>query len=334
MASPISKVVIIYLENHTFDNVASEVAGTDGDPSLPPAPDVVTPDPPHDHAAWMRRNDPGPRGARRERYGPRQLPRLYGLMGAFALCDAYFSDFAGNSFPNHAFSIGADAEGATRNPSPTHPITLQTPGVPVRLEGAGKSWANYGGGFAFPHYRDPRMHANVKNTFLADAAAGRLPHVSWVYAPRGEDFHPGALITGGSRMSASDTRLGSAVDAVARGPDWGHVVIFVTFDDWGGWYDHVVPPLVETSPNGDSYRFGSRVPCVVVSPYARPRYVSHVRSSNVSLVAYIERLFGLPPSPNPDAARRTSAPDEQAMADCINTGQAPLQPPLSPPIGR
>ncbi len=130
-------------------------------------------------------------------------------------------------------------------------------------------------------------------------------------------------------MSASDTWLGSAVDAVGRGNDWGHIVIFVTFDDWGGWSDHVVPPVVEKFANGDPYRFGSRIPCVVVGPYARAKYVSHVRSSHVSLVAFIERLFGLPPSPNADAGRRTSAPDERAMADCIDAGQTPLRPPFS-----
>ncbi len=321
-ASPISKVVIIFLENHTLDNISSDVPGVNGDGTLPPAPDVVIPDPPHDHAAWMRRNDPAPNGARRQRYGPSQLPHLYGLMDAFTVCDSYFSDFAGNSFPNHAFAIGADAEGADRNPSLTHPITLKTPGVPVRLESAGKTWANYGGGFAFPHYQNPRMHANVKQTFLADARAGSLPDVSWVYAPRGRDFHPGPL----TRMSASDAWLGTAVSAVGHAADWGRVVMFITFDDWGGWADHVVPPVIETFANGEPYRFGSRVPCVVVGPYARAKHVSHVRSSHVSLVAYIERLFGLPPSPNPDAARRTTATDEHALADCIDTTQTPLPP--------
>lgn len=327
MPSPISKVVIVFLENHTFDNAASDVQGTDGAASLPPAPDVVTPDPPHNHAAWMRRDDAAPQGARRQRYSRAQLPRLYRLMDTFTVCDAYFSDFAGNSFPNHAFSIGADAEGASGNPGPTNPITLETPGVPARLEAAGKTWANYGGGFAFRHYRDTLMQRNVRDTFVVDARAGHLPDVSWVYAPTGQDFHPGALIAGGSSMSASDTWLGSAVDAVASGSDWSHVTIFVTFDDWGGWSDHVVPPVAETFANGEPYRFGSRVPCTIVSPYAKPKYVSHVRSSHVSLVAFTERLFGLPPSPNPDAARRTTAPSEQAMADCFDTGQTPLPPP-------
>jgi phospholipase C len=175
-------------------------------------------------------------------------------MDAFTVCDAYFSDFAGNSFLNHAFAIGADAEGADRNPTQAHPLSIQPPGVPVSLEAAGKTWANYGNGFAFRHYQDPRMRANVKQTFLADAG----PDVSWVFAPSGEDFHPGPVATGGSSMSASDSWLGSAIDAVAGGADWGHVVVFVTFDDWGGWSDHVVPPVVETFSSGEPYRYGSR----------------------------------------------------------------------------
>ncbi len=324
MASPIHKVVVFFMENHTLDNLAGEVAGVDGDPSLPLAPDLVAPDPPHDHARWLTRYGAPPGGARRERYGRAQLPNLYRWMEAFTVCDRYFSDFAGNSFPNHAFAIGADAEWADRNPGVSHPVSLKTPGVPARLVAAGRTWANYGNGFAFQHYQDPLLHAKPRRTFDRDAKAGTLPDVSWVYAPAGQDFHPGPRTS----MSASDAWLGHALASLARGPDWPHVVAFITFDDWGGWSDHVVPPLVETFPNSrDQYRFGSRVPCVVVGPYAKAKHVSQVPSSHVSLVAFIERLWGLPPSPNRDAARRTTSPDEHALADCVDVTQKPLPPP-------
>jgi len=323
--------VILFMENHTFDNLASEVAGADGDPALPLAPDVVVPDPRHDHEHWMLRQTGGGayRGARAERYERAQLPAIYALMDTYTVCDRYFSDYAGNSFPNHAFAIGADAEGAYRNPGKAYHPVIETPGVPVRLEEAGKTWANYGRGFAFRQYADPRMHANVRHNFDADARAGNLPDVSWVYAPSGHDFRPGPLGRGGSSMSASDAWLGSAVQAIAQGPDWGGIVIFITFDDWGGWADHVVPPIVERFPDADPYRLGSRVPCVVVGPYAKPRYVSHVQSSHVSLVAFIERLWGLPPSPNPDARRRTTSLDERAMADCVDLNQDLLPAPAA-----
>jgi phospholipase C len=314
----IAKVVIFFMENHTTDNIASDVAGVDGNTALPLAPDVVVPDPPHDHGHWDVRKTPAPGGARRQRFSAAQLPNLYSLMNQFTVCDNYFSDYAGNSFPNHCFAIGADAEWAYTNPGHRNSVSIATPGVPARLAKAGKTWANYGNGFAFAYYKASQMHTNVKTSarFLTDARAGKLPNVAWVYAPSAEDFHPGP----GTSMAASDSWLGSAVNAVRQGPDWASCMIFITFDDWGGWDDHVDPPNLEQFPSGspwagEQYRYGSRVPCVVVGPFAKPRYVSHELSSHVSLIAFIERLWNLPPSPNPDAARRTKA--DKAMADCL-----------------
>jgi phospholipase C len=314
----IAKVVIFFMENHTTDNAASDVPGVNGNKALPLAPDVVVPDPPHDHDHWKLRKTPAPGGARRQRFSAAELPNLYKLMNEFTVCDNYFSDYAGNSFPNHCFAIGADAEWAYANPGHRYAVTIATAGVPARLVKARKTWANYGKGFAFAQYKDPLMRKNVKTSaqFVADARAGKLPNVSWVYAPGGEDFHPGPRTS----MKASDSWLGSAVDAVRKGPDWASSMIFITFDDWGGWDDHVDPPNVEQFPAGspqwagDQYRYGSRVPCIVVGPFAKAKYVSHALSSHVSLVAFIERLWGLPPSPNKDAARRTKA--DTAMADC------------------
>jgi phospholipase C len=342
----IEKVVILFFENHTFDNLASDVAGVDGNTALPEAPDVMVKDPNHRHEAWMARNDPPPGGAVRLRYMRAQVPRIYGLMDAFTVCDKYFSDVSSQSFPNHAFAIGADAEGWYANPGKKK-MPIQVPGVPVRLEGAGKTWGNYGGGFAFPQYTDARMHANVhpSDQLLTDAAEGKLPDVSWVYAPSGKDFHPGdprIRHSDGSSMAASDVWMGEAMRALVAGkmPDgsalWDRLVVFITFDDWGGWDDHVEPPVLERFPADhpqfpdDPYRYGSRVPCVVISPYAKPQHVSSVASSHTSLVAFIERLWGLPPSPSRQAAARTRAVTEQAMADCFDFAQQPLKAPQVP----
>jgi len=336
--APVSKVVIFFMENHTTDNIASEIPNVKGNLALSQAPDVVIPDPPHDHAHWMKRNDPAPAGARRQRFAAAQLPNLNLLMRSFSVCDNYFSDYAGNSFPNHCFAIGADAEWAFANPGHRFNFTIKTPGVPVRLAKAGKTWANYGKGFAFAQYTNAAMHGNVKTQaqFLSDAKAGRLPNASWVFGPRGMDFHAGALGQGdGSSMKASDAWLGSAVKAVATGKDWPRVMIFITFDDWGGWDDQVVPAVAEKFPAvkgspfpGEPYRYGSRVPCIIVGPFAKAQHVCHQLGSHVSLVAFIERLFGLPPSPNADASRRTSA--DSALADCFDFAQAPLPPPRLP----
>jgi phospholipase C len=328
----ITNVVILFMENHTTDNVASDVPGVNGNPALPLSQDIVTPDPPHDHEHWMvRKNTAPPGGARRERFNAAMMPKLYKLMNAFTVCDNYFSDYAGNSFPNHCFAIGADAEWADRNPGARYTVSISTPGVPARLAKAGKTWANYGKGFAFQQYKDPLMHKNVKTSaqFMIDAKAGKLPNVSWVYAPGGQDFHPGK----GTSMRASDAWLGNAVSAIRQGPGWSSTMVFITFDDWGGWDDHVDPAVKEVFPPGtvfagEPYRFGSRVPCIVVGPYARPNHVSHDLVSHVSLVAFIERLWKLAPSPNKDAARRTAA--DLAMSDCYDLNQPPLNPPQVP----
>lgn len=321
-------MVIFFMENHTTDNFASDIAGVKGNPVLPLAPDMAVPDPPHDHGHWILRKSPAPAGARRQRYSAAQLPNLSLLMRSYTVCDNYFSDYSGNSFPNHCFAIGADAEWAYMNPGHRYSVTIQTPGLPSRLAKAKKTWANYGKGFAFAQYRDPSMRGNVKTQaqYMADAKAGRLPNVSWVYGPRNQDFHPGA----GSSVKASDTWLGSAVKALATGKDWSSVMAFITFDDWGGWDDQVDPPNVETFPKGtpfagDQYRYGSRVPCVVLGPYAKQSYVSHALSSHVSMVAFIEQLWGLAPSPNADAKRRTAK--DTGMRDCFDLTQKPLPPP-------
>ena len=315
-----SKLVVFFMENHTSDNLCSDVAGFDGDTSLAQAADSLA-DLPHDRQTWLQRAD----RAVRERYTRAQLPLLYSLMDAYCVCDRYYSDVGANSFPNHAFAIGADAGGSTSNPRRGTAPFLTKPGVMVSLDRAGRTWANYGDGFAFQYYTDPAMHANVRGReqLATDAASGALPDVSYVFGPAGQDFHPGR----GTSMAASEQWLHGQVLAVANGrtkdggPLWNDVMMLITFDDWGGWADHVDPPVLESDAHGP-YRMGSRVPMIVVGPYAKPRTVSHAQASHTSIVAYQERLYGLPPT-NP----RTQAPAETALADTYDLTQPPVPPP-------
>lgn len=317
-----SKLVVFFMENHTADNICSDVAGFDGDSTLAQAADAH-PDQAHDRQTWLHRSA----RAVRERYTRAQLPLLYGLMDAYCVCDRYFSDVGANSFPNHAFAIGADAGGSTSNPPRGTAPFLTRPGVMVSLDRAGRTWANYGDGFAFQYYTDPAMHANVRTVerLATDAANGTLPDVSYVFGPARRDFHPGP----GSSMAASEQWLHEQVLAVAGGRTqtggalWDDVMMLITFDDWGGWADHVEPPVLESDAGGP-YRMGTRVPMIVVGPYARPRFVSHAQASHTSIVAYQERLHGLPPT-NP----RTTAAGETALTDTYDLTQAPLPPPAS-----
>src|SRR5260370_39521015 len=124
------------------------------------------------------------------------------------------------------------------------------------------------------------------------------------------------------------------INAVQKSSLWAGTVIFVTWDDWGGWYDHVDAPLKDTwkggGPSnepytGSQFSYGPRVPCLVVSPYAKKGYISKTFHSHVSLIKFCETTFGL-------AAlnARDSAADD--MADCFNFQAAPSSTPAPQPL--
>ena len=115
--------------------------------------------------------------------------------------------------------------------------------------------------------------------FYSAAADGTLPNVSWVTPNRDDSNHPGAPIGQGQ---AWVTRL---VNAVMRGPEWKSSAIFLAWDDWGGFYDHVEPPVVDA--NG----YGLRVPGLVISPYARRGFVDHQTLSFAAYLKFIEDDF-------------------------------------------
>jgi len=150
--------------------------------------------------------------------------------------------------------------------------------------------------------------------FATDAAAGKLPSVSWLYGPTGLSEHPVESVKDGQHWTAQQ------VDAVVKGGLWPNTVVFITWDDWGGWYDHVNPPVVEKWRDGTPFRYGSRVGCLVLSPYAKAAYISHALHSHLSLIKFCEKTFGLPPI----NARDRAADD---MSDCFDFTQKPLAPP-------
>jgi phospholipase C len=115
--------------------------------------------------------------------------------------------------------------------------------------------------------------------FLSDAKEGHLPAVSWVVPDQDHSDHPPALVSSGQSY------VTSLVNTVMRGPDWSSTAIFLAWDDWGGFYDHVVPPVV------DGAGYGLRVPGLVISPYAREGYIDHQTLSFDAYVKFIEDDF-------------------------------------------
>jgi Phosphoesterase family len=166
---------------------------------------------------------------------------------------------------------------------------------------------------------DDRLHAG--------GAAGRLPAVSWVVPNGNNSEHPPASIHGGQ---AYVTHL---VNDVMRSPDWKSTAIFLSWDDFGGFYDHIVPPRV------DGLGYGLRVPGLVISPYARQGYVDHQVLSTDAYLKFIEddflggaridpRTDGRP-DPRPDV--RENAPILGNLLQDFNFRQQPRRPLLLPP---
>ncbi len=115
--------------------------------------------------------------------------------------------------------------------------------------------------------------------FYADARAGRLPAVSWVDPAGAVSEHPPASVTAGQDY------VTGLINTIMRGPDWRSTAIFLAWDDWGGFYDHVTPRAVDE--NG----YGLRVPGIVISPYARKGFVDHQTLSFDAYVKFIEDDF-------------------------------------------
>ncbi len=168
---------------------------------------------------------------------------------------------------------------------------------------------------AFPAVRnDPAQWGRLVDTaeFYDDCKTGALPQVSWVIPSGRVSEHPPAGVREGMAY------VTGLVNAVEAGPDWQHTAIFISWDDWGGFYDHVVPPRV------DRYGLGIRVPGLVISPYARQGYIDHKTASFESWLKLVEERYGVAPM----TARDRSAYD---LIDAFDFTQKPRSPvPLAP----
>jgi phospholipase C len=321
--SPIKHVVIIVKENHGYDNYFGAYPGGNGR-TLPASPNPPPHDPDHRHAAWLTREGTAPRVA----FPQSDIPHYWDYADQFTLCDSYFTDVAGPSTPNHLMVIMADSAGLIDNPSTDYrkhpgPPLVDQPSLPSQLDAAGLSWGNYNG-YAFEFIKYTAGKKKTWQQFAADASAGKLPTVSWLYSDEVESEHP-ADTAAQRAADMGDVSKGSLwtksqVQAVVAAGLWPQVAIFITWDDWGGWWDHVAPPEVEKWTDGTQFRFGGRVGCLVLSPYARKGYISKAQHSHVSLIKFCENNFGLP-----SLNSRTQASD--GMEDCFDFTHAPLPPP-------
>jgi phospholipase C len=199
----------------------------------------------------------------------REIPNYWTWAGDYVLQDHMFEPNASWSLPEHLFMVsGWSAKCANPNDPMSCQSEIQNPGLPTAAKPNPYAWTD----LTYLLYKN-----NVSwGYYLSN---GTLPAVSWV-VPNGKvSEHPPALVSDGQSY------VTSLIDAVMAGPDWSSTAVFLAWDDWGGFYDHVVPPTVD----GNGY--GLRVPGMVVSPYARHGYIDHQTLSFDAYLKFIEDDF-------------------------------------------
>jgi phospholipase C len=300
-------------------------------------------------------------------YGEQDIPNYWLLARTYALADHFFASMLGPSFPGHMFALAAQTGWALGNPSQTtpwgcddatgstidvlDPTTCQVkqvfpcfkfPTVPDLLP-QGVSWKFYGTRLppivgetwsmfdAIDQIRNtPAWSAHIvdESQFDADAMNGTLPNVTWLVPQDQNSEHPPFNVCSGENWTIGH------LNAVMQGPLWGRVAILLTYDDFGGWYDHVPPPKQyfpssacdKTRP----YGLGFRLPAIFISPYAKPGYVMHEVAHQASIAKLIEALFALPSLSSMDPAAQ-DGPDTSDLLDAFDFGQPPRPPiPLKP----
>jgi phospholipase C len=272
----------------------------------------------------------------------RDIPNYWTYAKHFTLCDHFFSSLMGASLPNHVYTVAAQSGTLIDNVGPggglkqledllddpdgfsfasmvdlfekskvswkyyveTH---SEVPGAKKEKTASPKTFSLWNPLPAFKDIRDnpSRMaHLVDLDEYYRDLQQGSLPELSWVIPMDQDSEHPPALAERGM------WHVTEMVNALMKSQYWRDSVIFLTWDDYGGFYDHVPPPIV------DAYGYGPRVPTLVISPYAKPDYISHNVYDFTSMLAFIEARFGL---------EHLTARDDRAdpMVDCFDFDQNP-----------
>jgi phospholipase C len=246
-------------------------------------------------------------------YEQDELPFWRNAAPEFTVCDNYFAATMGPTFPNRFY------QHCGRSDRWENWLTISSlPTIWDRVQAAGMEGRYYYSDVPFAALLGVR-HTLISRTFQQfeqDCAAGLLPHVSFVdpklFLPNfgtSGDYHP-----------PSDIRLGDAFlhrvyEAVTTSPAWDRTVMVINFDEWGGFYDHVVP-TEGPDINANLALRGFRVPCLVVSPFARRHHIAHDLYDHASVLRMIEWGFDLRPLAPRDAQANN-------LADVLELGGKP-----------
>jgi phospholipase C len=268
-------------------------------------------------------------------FDEREIPFYYFMATQFATSDRWFSPVPSRTQPNRMFAIAASSDGLVYPPKTgTDRLTIFDV-----LQKAGVSWRVYAVGLrastleAFPIFDAHPEGVVPMSQFFSDVASGSLPSVAFIDTgfENGEDEHPPAPIQPGAAQVAR------FVNALMSSPSWKDSVFILTFDEGGGFYDHVPPmptvnpdgikpqDLLPTDIQGDFTFSGFRVPVIVISPFSKAHYVSHLPMDYTAILKLIETRFSLPNL----TARDASQPD--MSTEFFDFEGAPWRNPPRPP---
>jgi phospholipase C len=314
---PIKHIFIFVEENHTFDNYFGYYPGVNGLAYAKPQPDPnsATPVSPFEidkatipkdlcHLPKCARTDyadgtmtgfvVGENSTETMGYFNHNLiPYYWDYASQYVLMDNWFTPFMGPSLPNHIYLVAGQSGGLTTNQVN---ITYSFPTIVDELDKANVSWTYYCGEHSYTNGWNPlpASHTYIKahpelqglketSDFPADIAKPNFPSVAWIM-PETDTMseHPPYNVTEGQLAVVDE------INAVMNSKYWSSSAIVLTWDDYGGWYDHATPPQV------DQYGFGFRVPALIISPFAKQGVVDSTLSEHASTLKLIETVFHLP----------------------------------------
>ncbi len=322
--TPIQHVVIVMMENHSFDNmfgtypavaggtnsaITSQIQGVTNllsvskPPALTAVPDGTfsTPNPTEGygpyHADWNNGRMDGfaaNSGIQSMTYfTSSQLAVEWDWAEEYAMGNMYFATYLSETSPNRLMSLAAYTPVTNdEGPPPFIPVNQS---IFAELSQLGVSWGYYvnnPSGVPYPlnYFSGIDMYSKnmgSETAFFQELSNGSLPSVSWVMPVGGGSS--GISQHPSDNVTYGEMWLLDAVNHVMSSRYWNSTAIFVTYDEGGGYYDQVPPPTL------DGVQFGFRVPLIVISPYAKENYVSNTVLNHASLLAFIDYNWNLPP---------------------------------------
>ncbi len=278
-------------------------------------------------------------------YDADAIPGYWRLAADYVIADHWFSSVMGPSFPNHLYAYAASMTGPDGTPYSSVPAEgMELATIFDRLHEAGVSWKVYIQGYdpdatfrntearlgltdssaqlvwvpllGIPRFvDDPELNSRLVPLaeYYDDLAAGTLPEVAFI-TPSGLSEHPPGDLTLGHYFAID------VIEALMSSDAWWSSAFFLTWDEWGGWADHLPPPQV------DQFGYGMRVPGLIISPYAKQGHIDSTVYDHTSPLAFISHLFDLEP-----LAPRDAAADPMLSAfDFSQPPRAPLLPTVTP----